>query len=440
MSADTPSGYTEPPRVLGPWAFALLTIGAVIGSGIFLVPGEVAAASGYRLAGANAVWLVGSVLSLCGALVYARLAALRPQAGGLYVYIRDGFGPVPASVFGWMTMIVNAAGSVATIAAAFAGIIAQVVPLPVPAGWVAALLAALLGCINLLPARSNGNFQGWTAALKLAAVLLFALLLITAFFARSHTVATAPPGAQPQWIVALIAVLWAFDGWQSVPAMSGEARDPQRTVALGLLVGVAALGTAYVLLSLGTALWLGPAELSGSPNVVKDALQHAGFPALATLLMIVLPISLVGAAHATLFCGSRVVYAMATDRMLPAVFAGVSPRTGVPTAAVLSCTGIAVVLSLLGSFQDLAAYVVVTSWLFYGLAGAALFRIPGALATGNRRLLVAAALLFCLGSAGVTLSGLISGPPAGRYGLLIVAVAWIAVLPWYRRRAQGELT
>jgi APA family basic amino acid/polyamine antiporter len=428
-------------KTLGRWDIALLTIGSVIGSGIFLVPGQVAVATQMNPTLAASVWVVGAILSLCGAITYAELARLRPEAGGLYVYIRDGHGRVPAFVFGWISLFVNVAGTVAALAAAAAGILHSTLLASIPAGWLAAGITMGLGLVNLLPTRNGGDVQGWTAGLKFGAVALFALLLISRFAGGHHhddVAATSTGAGRPDFVVALVAVLWAFEGWQYVTCAAGEVRDARRSVSFGLIVGVVALGLVFLLTSLAVTLWLDPTELANSRNVVESALRKAGFPALAVIVTIILPIAILSAAHATLLTGSRVVYAMASDGLLPVMFARVKARTGIPTLAVGFCTVIAAMLAALGSFDTLLAYVIVTSWLFYGLAGSAVFRIrPDGhiLAIGVR----IAAIAFCSGAVGVMLFGLVNGPPSARYGLAIAALGWVAAIIWFRKSGRADL-
>jgi len=446
-SSSVESSETDTPhlaRSLGRWDIALLTIGAVIGSGIFLVPGQVALATQMNPAFAAVVWITGALLSLCGAVTYAELARLRPQAGGLYIYIRDGHGRVAAFVFGWIALFVNIAGTVAALAAAAAGILHAALLSSIPEGWLAAGITVGLGLVNLLPTRRGGDLQGWTAAIKFGGVLLFAVLLISRAPWSGHGALAAAVHAPPphaDFVVALVAVLWAFEGWQYVTCAAGETRDARNSMAFGLVLGVVALGLAFLITSVAVTLWLNQTELATSANVVESSLRKAGFPILALVVTGILPIAVLSAAHATLFTGSRVVYAMAGDQLLPASFARVNGRTGIPVLAVVACTLIATVLAALGSFETLLAYVIVTSWLFYGLAGAAVFRIPRA-GSARSRWVQLAAILFCVGAAGVMLFGLFSGPDSARYGLAIAAVGWIVALLWFRltRGRSGCIT
>ncbi len=427
-------------HALDHWDIALLTIGAVIGSGIFLVPGQVAMATQLKPWLAAAVWILGAILSLCGAITYAELARAHPEAGGLYVFIREGHGRTAAFVFGWMSLLVNISGTVATLVAAAGGILHETFLGQIPANWIAVGLAIALGLVNLLPTRRGGDFQGWTASIKYGGVFIFASLLLIRAITRSSALPHQSSHAAPHLalVVALVSVLWTFEGWQYVTCAAGETRDAKRSIARGLVIGVCALAVLFLATSLAVTLWLTEPELATSSNVVDTALRDAGFPLLGVIVTIILPISILSSAHATLFTGSRVVFAMARDHLLPRALAKLNERTGIPAFAVISCTMLAAILAAMGTFDTLLAYVVVTSWLFYGLAGAAIFRdraIPRL--SGSTRI---AATLFCIGAAGVMLFGFASGPVSAKYGLAIVAIIWLLGVGWFRMRGAERLT
>jgi basic amino acid/polyamine antiporter, APA family len=363
----------------------------------------------------------------------------RTEAGGLYVFIREGHGRTAAFVFGWMSLLVNISGTVATLVAAAAAILHDAYFNGIAANWIAVVLAAALGLINLLPTRRSGDLQGWTASVKYGGVLLFATLLLIRAVARPGALpsTTLHPVPHAAFVVALVSVLWTFEGWQYVTCAAGETKDAQRSIGRGLVIGVCALAVLFLATSLAVTLWLSESELATSSNVVDTALRNAGFPLLGMAVTIILPISILSAAHATLFTGSRVVYAMARDHLLPKPLANLSRRTGVPSLAVIACAVIAAILAALGTFETLLAYVIVTSWLFYGLAGAAIFRDPAvARLSWPTRL---AAALFCVGATGVMVFGFANGPPSAKYGLAIVAAIWLLGVTWFRLRPTEQI-
>lgn len=429
-------------RTLGRRDIAMLTVGNVIGSGIFLVPGTVVTASGMSVGLAIAIWAIGAALALCGALTYARLAESRPEAGGVYVYIRDAFGRTAGFLFGWMMLFVGISGAIATLASAFGSIVSRLFALPIGSTAIGLLVVLGIGIANCASIRRSGDVQNWTALFKLLPLVAIAILLLilpAPTHADAGSALQAP--ATVNISVALIAVLWAFEGWQYVTYNSGEAADPARTIRFGLIAGVVILGVTYMLVTFAVSLWLPPAELASAPNVIEAALRAADLNLIANTVSVIILVAILSAAHATLLSGSRLVYAMAVDGLLPHALAGLSARTRVPLPAVLLCTIVAAILTALGSFDTLLGYVVVTSWLFYGLAGLAVFRL--APAGGGRGFSIGvklAAALFAAGALLVMISSLISGPPSARYGLIIVAIGWVVAYGWFHWRDRQPST
>ncbi len=426
-------------RTLGRRDIALLTVGNVIGSGIFLVPGTVVTASGMNVWVAIGIWAIGAALALCGALTYARLAESRPEAGGVYIYIRDAFGRTAGFLFGWMMLFVGISGAIATLASAFARIVSQLFVLPIGPTAIGLLVVLAIGLANCASVRRSGDVQNWTALFKLLPLIGIAILLLVLPLPTHALVDSALQAPTSVNIsVGLIAVLWAFEGWQYVTYNSGEVTNPGRTIRFGLVAGVVILSVTYMLITLAVSLWLPPAELASAPNVIEAALRAADLNLIANTISVIVLVAILSAAHATLLSGSRLVYAMAVDGFLPHALAKLSVRTRVPLAAVILCAIIAAVLTALGSFDALLGYVVVTSWLFYGLAGLAVFRLAPAgegksFSTGVK----IAAALFAAGALLVMISSLFTGPPSARYGLMIVAVGWIAARVWFHVRDRA---
>src|SRR6185295_9024845 len=212
-----------------------IVVGTVIGSGIFLVPGGVLRQAGGHAGPALLVWIVGGALSLVGALAYGELGAMNPAAGGLYVYLRDAFGPLTAFLYGWTFFLVIATGSAATLAVASASYLQQFVTLgPVGQKLAAVALLAVVAAINVRSTRRSADVQNWSTAIKVGALLIMSAVLVVARPA-------SPVAAEPFWPASvnssllsgmglgMIGVLWAYEGWQYVTFSAGEAIDPQRT-------------------------------------------------------------------------------------------------------------------------------------------------------------------------------------------------------------------
>ena len=278
--ASSLNAASEPPnqlrRILGMSDLVLMIVGTVIGSGIFLVPGVVLRAAGNSVPIALMVWLVGGVLSLLGALTYGELSAMKPQVGGLYVYIRDCFGPFPAFLFGWTMFFVISAGSVATLAVAFGNYLGEFVQLsPLQIKIVAILMISVITVVNVLGTRQSANLLNVTTAIKVGAILSFGTVLL---WRGTHSVfgdANPAIGQTPGIVgfgLAMISVLWAYEGWQYVTYTAGETVNPQRVFPLAFLIGTAALIAIYIFANLGYVAALGASGVAGSTRVAASAL------------------------------------------------------------------------------------------------------------------------------------------------------------------------
>jgi APA family basic amino acid/polyamine antiporter len=418
-------------RTLGKWDLALLVIGSVIGSGIFLVPGTVLMASNMRPEIAALAWAGGSVLALCGALAFAELMRLRPEAGGLYIIIRDAFGTSLGALFGWMVLLVTCGGVVAALASALADTLAETLHWDGHRRMVFAVATVLVvGVANLMPIRGSTRLQGLTASIKAAVLILIALMLIGQFVALDgdgaavHPMSPVAVAARPSFIAAMVVVLWAFEGWQYATSAAGEVHLTRGTMTFGLVAGVFILAVVFLALSSAVSLWLTPEMIANNRNAVAAALAAAGFPVLSRGVVLLIALTIVTSAHATLLTGSRVVYAVARDRLLPAPLARLS-RSGVPALAVVMCTATAAALTLIGTFETLLNYVVVTSWCFYALGAAAIFRPHWQTGGASSALARWCSAIFIAGALLVIGLSLISGPAEARYGLIWIAAAWI---------------
>src|SRR4051812_38707698 len=208
-------------RTLGFTDLVLIVIGTVIGSGIFIVPATVLTQTGQTLGPAMLVWLIAGVLSLLGALTYGELGAANPDAGGLYVYIRDSFGPLPAFLYGWTTFFILSSGSVATLAVAFTGYLGQFMTVtPTMAKVIAVLMIIVIATINVRGTRQGSSVQNWSTGLKTGAILVMSLALLARGTGLSSGVTVWPASFTPGLLsgvgLAMIGVLWAYEGWQYV--------------------------------------------------------------------------------------------------------------------------------------------------------------------------------------------------------------------------------
>jgi basic amino acid/polyamine antiporter, APA family len=407
----------------------LLTLGVVIGSGIFLVPGLVLRQSGNLVWLAALVWLIGGGLSVLGALSYAELGALRPSAGGLYVYIREIFGERAAFLFGWSMFFIIGSGAVATLAVAFATYAGELVTLSATAGKVlSVLLIAVIGLVNILGTQTSLRFQSLTTWGKLAG--LFILAAILTVFAHPPVISGGASllgdsgGAFSGLALALVSALWAYEGWQWTTFAASEVVKPQSTLPRGLLLGTLVLVAVYLTANFAYLRALGPERLGASTRVAADALDAVGLPQLARFVAVLIMISIASAANGTLMTSSRVYFAMAGDGLFFRSFARLSPIRRVPATAIVASACWASALALTGTFQQLLSWVVTIGWGFYALGAACLFgyrwRNPGVPSAYRVPGYPWTPLIFILGAAGVVVTAALREPRAALMGVLFL--------------------
>jgi len=365
------------PRVLRFSDLVLLTLGSVIGSGIFIVPATVLTLTGGKLGLSLLVWVIGGVLSLLGALTYAELAAMKPESGGLYVFIRDAFGSAVAFLYGWALFTVIASATVATLAVAFSSYLRELMPLsPGTMKAVAVVMIVAIAVINVLGTRRSANLQNWTTGIKVVAILVMSVLLLSRGNGLSDTTAVLPDtgtSALAAIGAAMLGVLWAYEGWHFVTYSAGEVVDPQKNFARGIIIGTATLIGIYLLANVAYVAALGVQRSAGSERIAAEAVAQILGPGAGKLIALAILISMFSAANAVVLTASRVYFAMAQDGLFFARLGSVHPRWKTPAFAVTASCAWAAILALSGTFEQLLAYVVFTGWAFYALGAAAIF-------------------------------------------------------------------
>ena len=430
-------------RVLRLRDLVLLIVGTVIGSGIFLVPGLVLKAVGNSVLLALSVWFLGGVLSLLGALTYGELSAINPEAGGLYVHIRDCFGRFPAFLFGWILFFVVSTGSIATLAVAFSNYLGEIYPLgPWTAKLVSLLMIGVIALVNVRGTRASANLQNVTTAIKVLAILAMGASLI--YFGSRLPVRAAPPMSSMSLTsqlsgigLAIVSVLWAYEGWQYSTFAAGETVNPRRDFPLAFLTGVLILIGVYVFANLGYLAALDTAGVANSNRVAATALATVVSPAVAKAVTFAILISMFSAANSIVLTAPRVYYAMAKDGLFFRRLAEVHPRFGTPAFAVAATAFWASVLAATGTFEQLLTYVVFVGWIFYALAAATIFvyrkretgdsqkyRVPGYPWTPAVFIAVVAAFV---------LNTIIAQPARAAIGLGVVLTGAPAYLIWRKR-------
>lgn len=363
-----------------------LFVGSVIGSGIFIAPGlilrQVHASVGLSLL----VWMAGGGLSLLGALTYAELAAANPEAGGLYCYIRDGFGTLPAFLYGWCLFTVIASGTIAALARAFTKYLNEIVRLDEwQSNAVSIAMIAVVTAVNVWGTRKSSNLQNVTTAIKAGLVVVLSVALLLAGHHGGELSAAMKTDLRgfsllSSFGLAMIAALWAYEGWQFGTYSAGEVVNPESAFPKAFFLGSLFLIGLYLIAVLAYLVAIGPAAASATDAIAATAAkavfgEWAGKLVAATIL-----ISVFSSTNSVILTAPRVFYAMAKDNLFFKKLAEVHPRFHTPAASVISLGLLAAVLTQAGKFSELVEGVIFVGWIFYGLAGAAIFPLRRKLA------------------------------------------------------------
>ena len=353
-----------------------------IGSGIFLTPGLILRQVGGSVSASLLVWVLGGVMSLLGALTYAELSAAKPEAGGLYCYIRDGFGRFPAFLYGWALLLIIASATIAALAHAFTTYLQEIVPLsPWQRQGVVLLVILVVTAVNVWGTRKSSNLQNVTTYIKVGIIVVLSAILL--FAGRGHGAEILHPTASSLsggalltgFGFAMITVLWAYEGWQFGTYSAGEIMDPQRSFPRAFLFGSLGLAGLYLLAVVAYLVALGPAAAARTDTIAATAATAvlgtwAGKLVAATIL-----ISTFSAANSVMLTAPRVYFALASDKLFFRKFAEVHPRFGTPAAAVVGLGVWSCVLASNADFAKLASSAIFIGWIFYGLGAAAIFPI-----------------------------------------------------------------
>jgi APA family basic amino acid/polyamine antiporter len=449
-------------RDLGVSHAAAVVVGTIIGSGIFLVPAEMMQAVGSAKL-VYLAWLVGGLLSFFGALTYAELGAMKPQAGGEYVYVRDAYGPLGGFLYAWTWFVIAKPASVATIATGLVRILgtfaifsffpAKVISVPFAVTWgqlVAIAAAILISLLNYLGVKKAGEFQLVFTVLKVAIILGIVFVCFSgagdatgrgwSSFAGTFTRAK---GGIAGFMAALVAALWAYDGWNDLNMVAGEVKNPERNIPIALIAGVGTVGVLYVLVNAGVQYVLPANVIAASPRPASDAVAlimgHMG----ASIVSAGMAVSMLVTLNGTIMSGARVPFAVARDGYFFSALAEVHARFHTPSVAIVFQAAMSIALLLLGgNFRQLFSLAIFAEWLFYMIAGSTVFvfrwRDPDA-ARPYRMFGYPLVPAVFIAVAGVLLYYTFrSDWPNSLYGLLVI-LAGVPVFAWFRRRRPEQL-
>jgi APA family basic amino acid/polyamine antiporter len=449
-------------RDLGVSHASAVVVGTIIGSGIFLVPSEMMQAVGSaRLV--YLAWLVGGLLSFFGALTYAELGAMKPQAGGEYVYVRDAYGPLGGFLYAWTWFVIAKPASIATIATGLVRILGtfsifsffsnNVVAVPFAITWgqlVAIAAAILISLLNYFGVKKAGEFQFVFTVLKVAIILGIVVVCFSGAgnatgrgWSNFATTFTGAKGGIAGFVAALVAALWAYDGWNDLNMVAGEVKNPERNIPIALIAGVATVGLLYVLVNAGVQYVLPASAIAASSRPTPDAVALVMGRIGASIVSAGMAISMLVTLNGTIMSGARVPFAVARDGYFFSALADVHPRFHTPSVAIILQAVLSIALLLLGgNFRQLFSLAIFAEWLFYMIAGSTVFvfrwRDPQA-ARPYRMFgyplvpalfVTVAAVLLCYTFRGEW--------PNSLYGLLVI-LAGVPVFSWFRRQRQARM-
>ena len=447
-------------RVLGLPSAISIVVGTVIGSGIFLVPRTMVQNVG-SVEWVFCVWIVGGLLSLAGALTYAELAAMLPEAGGEYVYLNEAYGPVWGYLYGWTQMWVAKSGSIATLATGFFYYLAnfwpgleQVLirvphagengaPLEIRAGqFLAIALILSLSVLNYFGVRVGGNVQVIVTVAKVALigfVIVAGLLFAPGHGASLHSPTVPAAVTLAGFVAALVAALWAYDGWNNVGMVASEITEPRRNLPIALIGGTLGVIAVYLLANMAYFHVLTAPEV-GTTNRVAAEMMRRIFGGLgANAVSIAAMISIFAALNGSILTGSRVPYAMARDGLFFRSFSSVHPAFHTPGVAIIGLGLWASVVVLSGRYDQLLTFVIFASWLLYGMTTAAVFVLRRKRPDLHRpyRTLGYPVIpaLFVIAALLIEVVTLIHSPRESILGIILIAAGLPFYFVWKQRRS-----
>lgn len=366
-----------------------IVVGTIIGTGIFLVPAEMMQAVGSAKL-VYLAWIVGGVLSFLGALTYAELGAMKPVAGGEYIYMRDGYGPLMGFLYAWTTLLIAKPGSIATIAAGMVRILGtfpSLAWLPRPAttipweiSWaqlLAIVLVIFISFINYIGVKKAGEFQLFFTVFKVAIVLgviVVAFLFAHGGMANFASTYEGAKGGMVGFMIALVAALWAYDGWNNLNMVAGEIRRPERSIPIALVAGVGTVAGLYMLMNAAVQYVMPAAAVAKSGGAAADAVRFALGATAGTVFTAAMAFQMLATLNGATMTGARVPFAAAHDGYFINALARVHPRYKTPSASIVFQAVLAIVLVLLvGKFQQLFFITLFAEWLFYMLTTSTVF-------------------------------------------------------------------
>lgn len=425
-----------------------VVVGTIIGSGIFLIPSFIAIQL-HSLSAVLLVWTVGGTLTLCGALSLAELGAMFPGAGGLCAYLREAYGSLCAFLYAWALLFMIHSGSIAALGVAFGLFLGQIVRLTLLEQKLASAgLIIGLTAVSCLGIRAGKLVQNLLAVAKISGLVTIIVLLTAKgtrplhFFYKPEAMSPRPISAAA-FSIALVAVLWAYEGWHVISFVAGEMKKPRVDLPRSLLFGSGIVMLIFLIANLGYYRVLSGNEIRASSAVAASAVGKVMGPVSAKCIALLILVSMVGCTNGLILTGPRVYYAMARDGIFPNIFGRVNDRYRTPMIALIVQGIWAAILATSGSYQQLFTDVVFTAWIFYGLAVAAVLVLRRTQPNMKRPFSVPGypflSLLFCGAATALVAANVIQQPRAAFTGTVLVATG-VPIYFWRSKKSPAPDT
>jgi basic amino acid/polyamine antiporter, APA family len=430
-------------KALSRFDLIMIAIGSTIGSGIFLTPALIAN-SLHSPAYIIIIWLVGGLLILCGALTFAELGALIPQAGGVYVYLSEGYGKLFGFLYGWAYILVVNTGGIAALSVAFTTYLAYFFPMsPIALKIVAVCGILFLTIINVVGVKVGGIFSDVFTVLKLIGI--FGVIAVGFIWGSSSFIDISfntSSGISGSLAVAMVGVLWSYGGWQHATYAAGEAKNAKKDVPAAMIIAALSVTVIYVLINIGYMLLLPVNTIANSPSVAAEAVKTVLGPVGGGIIALAIFISTFGTAGIYTLTAPRIYFAMAKDGIFFPQIAKIHPKFNTPSNAIIIQSTWAVLLIMFwGTFENLISYVVFTDWIFFGLTAASVFifrkRMSGVKRDYKTLGYPVTPILFILMAAWIVINTLIEKPEQAIAGLIMLGLGLPVYYYWKNRNKVG---
>ncbi len=435
------------PRHLGLWSAAAVLVGTTIGSGIFRVPREVAAALGDPKA-MLLIWVVGGIVTLTGALTIAELAAAYPRSGGIFAYILEAFGPLPAFLYGWAELSVIRAAAIGGISLVFATYLGEFLPLDdQQERWVASGVILIIALLNYLGVGAASLLMNVTTILKYGAMAGLGLFAFAVGGGTTANFVTPSPAATvtlSTMLTALVPIMWTYDGWSNLSFIGGEVKEPGRNLPRALILGTVAIVVIYLFVNLAYLYMIPASQMATIERVASETASRIALfgGAGAAIISGVVMVSCFGSVNGSVMTGPRIFFAMSEQRLIFPVIARVSPRFQTPSVAIWLTAALGIAYVMQNSFAELADRFVLGSWPFYAMAVAGVFvlrkRSPEAERPYRTLGYPFTPAIFLLASLGMVANALLSNPAQNgvTFGIILAGVPVYFV--WRRFGKRGD--